>query len=79
MNKNKYALIIQARLDSERFSKKILKKINKKEILTIMLKRLKKNFKNKIIVATAGNNHKRIIDICKKQKVKFFIGSENNV
>ena len=45
MNKKNYALIIQARSDSKRFKKKILKKINEKEILTIMLERLKKKFK----------------------------------
>ena len=45
-NKN-YAIIIQARLDSKRFPRKILKKVNNKEILTIMLDRLKKNLKRK--------------------------------
>lgn len=79
MNKKNYALIIQARSDSKRFNKKILKKINEKEILTIMLERLKKKFENKIIVATTNKNYKKIIDICKKQKIKFFFGSNNNV
>jgi spore coat polysaccharide biosynthesis protein SpsF (cytidylyltransferase family) len=77
-NKN-YALIIQARSSSKRFPNKILKKINKKEILTIMLKRLKKKFRDKIIVAIGNKNCKKIVDICKKQKIKFFIGSDNNV
>ncbi len=45
-NKN-YAIIIQARSDSKRFPQKILKKVNNKEILTIMLERLKKNSKIK--------------------------------
>ena len=52
-NKN-YAIIIQTRLNSKRFPQKILKKINKKEVLTIMLERLKKKFKNKIVVAIAN-------------------------
>ena len=42
MKNENYAIIIQARSNSKRFPNKILKKINKKEILTIMLKRLKK-------------------------------------
>jgi len=79
MNNKDYALIIQARSNSKRFPNKILKKINKKEILTIMLKRLKKKFRNKIIVVIGNKNCKKIVDICKKQKIKFFIGSNNNV
>ena len=77
-NKN-FTIIIQARTDSKRFPKKILKKINKKEVLTIMLERLKKRFKDKIIVAVANKNYKKIVDICKKQKIKFFLGSNKNV
>ena len=77
-NKN-FTIIIQARADSKRFQKKILKKINKKEVLTIMLERLKKRFKDKIIVAVANKNYKKIVDICKKQKIKFFLGSDKNV
>ena len=79
MKNENYAIIIQARSNSKRFPNKILKKINKKEILTIMLKRLKKKFRDKIIVAIGNKNCKKIVDICKKQKIKFFIGSNNNV
>jgi len=79
MNKKNYSIIIQARLDSKRFPKKILKKVHGKEILTIMLERLKKKFKDKIIVAISNKDHKKIVDICNKQKIKFFLGSSNNV
>ena len=79
MKNENYTIIIQARSNSKRFPNKILKKINKKEILTIMLKRLKKKFRNKIIVVIGNKNCKKIVDICKKQKIKFFIGSNNNV
>jgi spore coat polysaccharide biosynthesis protein SpsF len=79
MNKKNYALIIQARLNSKRFPEKILKKVNKKEVLTIMLERLKKEFKNKIIVAISNKNYKKIVSICNKKKIKFFLGSDNNV
>ena len=77
-NKN-YAIIIQTRLNSKRFPQKILKKIKKKEVLTIMLERLKKKFKDRIIVAISNKDHKKIVNICYKQKIKFFLGSENNV
>jgi spore coat polysaccharide biosynthesis protein SpsF len=79
MKKKNYALIIQARLKSKRFPDKILKKIGKKEILSIMLSRLKKNFKKNIIIAVSNNNCEKIIKICKKQNVKYFVGSDNNV
>lgn len=79
MNKKNYALIIQARLDSKRFPEKILKKINKKEVLAIMLERLKKEFKDKIIVAISNKNYKKIVKICNRKKIKFFLGSDNNV
>ena len=42
-------IIIQARLESNRLKGKILKKIYKKEILLIMVERLKK-FKSNIII-----------------------------
>ena len=79
MENKDYSLIIQARSSSKRFPNKILKKINGRPILRIMLERLKKKFKNKIIVAVAKDNNNKIIDICKKQRVNFFIGSNNNV
>ena len=79
MSKKNYALIIQARLNSKRFPEKILKKVNKKEVLTIMLERLKKKFKNKIIVAISNKDYKKIVNICNKKKIKFFLGSDNNV
>ena len=47
MGNKSFALIIQARTGSKRFPNKILRKINKKEILTIMLIRLKKNLRIK--------------------------------
>ena len=74
-----YRLIIQARSNSKRFPNKILKKINKNEILVILLKRLEKKFKNKIIVVIGNKNCEKIVNICKKQKIEFFIGSNNNV
>ena len=49
MNNKNFALMIQARANSKRLPNKILEKIDKKEVLVIMLKRLKKKFRNKII------------------------------
>ena len=41
--KNKITAVIQARLNSSRFKNKILKKINGKEIIRILVERLKKS------------------------------------
>ena len=79
MSKKKFAILIQARTDSRRFPNKILKKINGKEVLKIMLMRLNKKFKKKIIVVIANKNYKKVKNICKNQKVKFFIGSNKDV
>jgi len=54
-------IIIQARLGSTRFKNKVLKKINGKTIIEIMLNRLSfSKFHSKIIIAIPNNkkNHK---------------------
>ena len=75
------AIIVQARSNSSRFYEKILKIINNKSLLEILLLRLKKlNKVDKIIVATTNsNNDRKIIKICKKCDVDYFVGSETNV
>lgn len=81
MKKNNTSVIIQARFNSSRFKGKVLKKINGKSILEILVIRLKKSKQiDDIIIATSNNfNDKKIIKECKKLKVKFFQGSEENV
>jgi|TARA_Y100000294_G_C8546479_1_gene333387 spore coat polysaccharide biosynthesis protein SpsF (cytidylyltransferase family) len=79
VNNKNYAILIQARTASKRFPNKILKKINGKEVLKIMLIRLKKKFKKKIVVVIGNKNYKKIKNVCKSQKIKFFVGSNNNV
>jgi spore coat polysaccharide biosynthesis protein SpsF (cytidylyltransferase family) len=81
IKKNKVLAIIQARYDSTRFPGKVLKKINNKPILEIIIKRLSRcqNI-SKIIVACSNNkNDIKIINLCKKLKIDFFIGSEHDV
>jgi glutamate-1-semialdehyde aminotransferase/spore coat polysaccharide biosynthesis protein SpsF (cytidylyltransferase family) len=79
--KNKITAIIQARLNSSRFKNKILKKINGKEIIKILIERLKKSKEiNDIIVAipnTRSNNGLEIF--LKKNNINSFRGSEKNV
>ena len=79
--KIKVLAIIQARYNSTRFPEKVVKKINNKTILEILIRRLSRSKHiSKIIVACSNNrNDKSIVAICKKLGVNYFIGSENDV
>lgn len=74
----KFHIIIQARYESKRFKGKILKKIKNKEILLIMVERLKK-FKKNIIINISKKNSGKIVSFCKKNNLNYFIGSDKNV
>ncbi len=78
--RKKIVAIVEARLNSKRFGGKVLKKINGKEILKIILERLKLSKKiDKIVVATTNNRRDdKIIKIIKR-KYNYFRGSEKNV
>ena len=77
----KQAIVIQARTGSKRFNKKILKKIDKSNVLEFLIKKLSKYFKkNEIVVATTNNNSDlKICNIAKLNNVLFFQGSENDL
>ena len=79
--KKKVLAIIQARYNSTRFPGKVVKKINNKTILEILIRRLSRSKHiTKIIVACSNNrNDKAIVTICRKLGVNYFIGSENDV
>ena len=73
--------LVQARVNSRRLPKKMLKKINGKSILEILVDRLKLSKKiSEIIILTSKNNSDNpIIKICKSKKIRFYRGSLNNV
>ena len=76
------AIVIQARLGSKRFPKKILFKVNKKEtVLEYLIERLKfsKEFKKLIVITTKKKIDNKIVKICKKKNISIFRGSENDV
>jgi glutamate-1-semialdehyde aminotransferase/spore coat polysaccharide biosynthesis protein SpsF (cytidylyltransferase family) len=79
--KKKVLAIIQARYNSTRFPGKVVKKINNKTILEILIRRLSRSKHiSKIIVACSNNRKdKAIVAICRKLDVNYFIGSENDV
>ena len=65
-----FAIIIQARTNSERFPKKILAKIDQRNVLEFLIDRLLKTFsKDKIIIATTKFKRDNIIcDLSRKKK-----------
>ena len=74
-------ILIQSRMSSKRLPKKVLKKINNKELLKYMIERiiLSKNI-NKIVVTTSVNKTDNpIVSFCKKNKINYYRGSLNNV
>lgn len=71
-------IIIQARFNSTRLKGKILKKINNKEVLLIMIERLKK-YRSNLIINISKKNPDKIVNFCKKNNIKYFIGSDSNV
>lgn len=77
----KVLIITQARINSSRLPKKILKKINGKTLLEIHLERIKKSKygKNLIVATTNEKGSERIINIAKKINVSCYQGSTNDV
>ncbi|NOQ31372.1 MAG: NTP transferase domain-containing protein [Helicobacteraceae bacterium] len=73
----KLFIIIQARLNSTRLPNKVLLPLCGKTVLEVLLDRLS-IFKNNIIVATTADSNS-IVNICKKNSIKYFIGSQQNV
>jgi spore coat polysaccharide biosynthesis protein SpsF len=77
---DKFGIVIQCRLNSKRFPKKILKPVfKKKSILEFLINRLTKVFPSKKIIIASAENHPKIIEISKKNKTNLFVGSEKNV
>ena len=79
-NQNRIGVIIQCRQSSSRLKGKLLLKIGKKRIIDLLLDRVKKINTDLIICAIAkekGNNN--LINVIKKNKVKIYEGSKNNV
>tara|TARA_Y100000768_G_scaffold351645_1_gene302696 strand:+ start:455 stop:1180 length:726 start_codon:yes stop_codon:yes gene_type:complete len=73
-------IILQARCNSKRFPNKVLKIINKKSILELVIQRLKKIPNISLIVATTkSQDDNKICKICIKKKVNFYRGKTNDV
>ena len=72
-------IIIQARIDSDRFPKKVLKLIEGKPILWHVINQCKKTNLEIIVATTKRKMDDPIIDIAKSSKVRWFRGSKNDV
>ena len=76
----KFHIYIQARVNSTRFPKKILKKIDGKTVFEILVKRLKLVSNSEIFLITGSqllNNE--LIDEAEKMNISYFSGDENNI
>lgn len=73
--------MVQARLGSKRFPKKVLSKVGKNRMIDIQFKRLKKVKSKKKIVYLIPNNkkNKTLKNHLKKKNIFYFQGNENNV
>ena len=81
MSKNFLTLVIQARMNSERFPNKVVSDLNGSPLIERILQRVKKVKKiGKIIVATTRKKEDDILaKIAKSNKVEVFRGSENDL
>ena len=79
--KKKITAIVQARIGSSRLRGKVLKKINGKETIILLLERLSRSKKiEDIVVAIPDTKENDILFNClQKHKYKIFRGSEKNV
>ena len=77
----KTVIIVQARMGSSRLPNKVMKIINGKPMIELIVKRLKKSKEaNDVVVATSRKpENKTLIAHLKKIKTKVFIGEENDV
>ena len=78
---SKISLIIQARLGSHRFRRKVLSKIKDKTMIEHVIERVKlaKNVDQIILCTTKNSEDKILLGIAKKLKIFSFAGDENDV
>lgn len=77
--KNMPLIIIQARTNSSRLPNKILKKINDKTLIEILIERLKKSGFNIVVATSKDTTNDKLVVLLNKLNVKVFRGSEDDV
>jgi spore coat polysaccharide biosynthesis protein SpsF len=73
--------VIQARMNSSRLHNKVLKKINGKSILDILVNRVKKckNIKVIVVATTKNDCDVPIVEYCQTNNINYIIGNEIDV
>lgn len=75
----KLCVIVQARLSSTRLPNKTLFPLYNSTVLEVMIERLKPFHKALIIATSTQKSDDPIIDVCRKNGIRFFRGSLENV
>lgn len=77
----KTTVIIQARLGSHRFTRKVLEKIDGKMVIEHVIERVKlaKNIGQIVLCTTKNKEDKILLDIARKLEILSFSGEENDV
>lgn len=72
-------VIIQARMTSSRLPKKVLLPLCGSTVLEVVINRLKHYKRNVIVATTNDGTEEPIVALCKRNNIKYFQGSTNNV
>ena len=77
----KVVVFIQARLGSTRLPGKVLKKVNGKELLIWQIERIKeaKTVNDIVVITTKKKEDDKIEQLCVKNKINFYRGSEHDL
>ncbi len=81
MTRGKVVAIIQARTSSTRLPGKVLKRVNGKSILEILISRVKRSRRlNSLMIATTENkDDDKVVEVAKELGVEWYRGSEEDV
>jgi spore coat polysaccharide biosynthesis protein SpsF (cytidylyltransferase family) len=81
MYKQKINIFIQARMGSKRLPGKVLKIIQEKALIEILIDRLKKSkrFNDIIVLTSTSQTDNVLVDFLKSKSIKYFRGDEDDV
>ena len=77
--KSRFHIIIQARMTSSRLPGKVLLPLCGRTVLEVIFERLSKYKRNIIVATTNDGTEKPIVEICRKNNIKYFCGEKDNV
>lgn len=76
----KVVAIVQARMGSTRLPGKVLKEVLSRPLLSYQIERMKRaTLIDELVIATTPFNNEPIIELCEKEHVSYFVGSEKDV